>query len=52
MKYTLITKTGKIMQFFVQATAELYQQINGGVVITEEILVDNKSEICYNNGIQ
>ena len=40
MQYTLITKTGKIMQFYVQAVAELYQSINGGVVFTQQILVD------------
>lgn len=38
MQYTLITKTGKIMQFYIKATAELYQQINGGVVFTQQIL--------------
>ena len=38
MQYTLITKTGKVMQFYVKAVAELYQQINGGVVITQQVL--------------
>lgn len=38
MQYTLITKTGKIMQFYIKATAELYQQINGGVVFSQQIL--------------
>lgn len=37
MTYTLITKTGKIMQFYVQAVAELYQALNGGVIITKDI---------------
>jgi hypothetical protein len=40
MSYTLITSQGKIMQFYVKAVAELYQTINGGVVITQQILVD------------
>jgi hypothetical protein len=40
MQYTLITKTGKIMQFNVKAVAELYQVLNGGVVFTQQILVD------------
>lgn len=30
MQYTLITKSGKIMQFYVKAVAELYQQLHGG----------------------
>lgn len=48
MQYTLITKKGKIFTFFVKEVAENYQQIYGGTVITPEILVDNKSKICYN----
>ena len=40
MSYTLITKQGKVMQFYVKAVAELYQSLNGGVVITQQILVD------------
>ena len=40
MQYTLITNQGKIMQFYVKAVAELYQSLNGGVVITQQILVD------------
>jgi len=38
MTYTLITKTGKIMQFYVKSTAELYQSLNGGVVFTQQVL--------------
>jgi hypothetical protein len=38
MQYTLITKTGKIMQFYVKAVAEMYQALNGGVVISQQIL--------------
>ena len=37
MQYTLLTKNGKVMQFFVKAVAELYQTIYGGVVITQQI---------------
>jgi hypothetical protein len=48
MEYTLITKQGKIMQFYVKAVAELYQSLNGGVVITQQILVDVDTEVCYN----
>ena len=38
MTYTLITKQGKVLQFFVLAVAELYCTIYGGVVVTNEIL--------------
>lgn len=44
MQYTLITGKGQIMQFYVKAVAELYQTINGGVVFTQQILVDQKTE--------
>jgi hypothetical protein len=45
MQYTLITSQGKIMQFYVKAVAELYQSLNGGVVITQQILVDETVEV-------
>lgn len=48
MPYTLITKTGTVKQFYILAVAELYQSINGGVVITQQILVDEPVEIQYN----
>jgi hypothetical protein len=41
MKYTVITKTGKIQQFHILSVAELYRNLNGGVVFTQQILVDN-----------
>jgi hypothetical protein len=41
MKYTLITKTGKVYTFYVQALAETYQQAYGGKIVTDDILVDN-----------
>lgn len=44
MQYTLITSKGKIMQFYVKSVAELYQSINGGVVFTQQILVDQKTQ--------
>ena len=44
MQYTLITSKGQIMQFYVKAVAELYQTINGGVVFTQQILVDQKTQ--------
>ena len=48
MQYTLITKTGTIMQFYVKSVAELYQTINGGVVFTQQILVDTTAQTVYN----
>lgn len=38
MKYTLITKTGKVMCFYVKAVADMYLVINGGVLVEESIL--------------
>jgi hypothetical protein len=45
MQYTLITSKGTVMQFYVKAVADLYQSINGGVVITQQILVDETVEV-------
>ena len=40
MKYVLITKTGRVMCFYLKSVAELYQTINGGVLCCEEIEVE------------
>jgi hypothetical protein len=48
MKYTLITKQGQVMQFYVKSVAELYQSLNGGVVFTQQILVDEVAQNLYN----
>ena len=48
MNYTLITSQGKIMQFYVKSVAELYQVRLGGVVITQQILVDETAQTQYN----
>jgi len=48
MQYTLITSKGTIMQFYLKSVAELYQNINGGVVITQQILVDDSAQTVYN----
>jgi hypothetical protein len=45
MQYTLITSKGNIMQFYVKSVADLYQTLNGGVVITHQILVDETVEV-------
>jgi hypothetical protein len=38
MPFSLITSTGKVYTFYVKSVAELYQQIHGGVVITNQIV--------------
>jgi hypothetical protein len=43
LKYTLITKLGKIYTFSILDLAEKYQQAYGGVVITQQILLDTTS---------
>jgi hypothetical protein len=45
MKYTLITKNGRVMTFFLQAAARQFQQAYGGVVVTQQILIDEKSTV-------
>jgi hypothetical protein len=47
MKYTLITPKGSIKQFYTEAMANLYKELYGGVVITQQILVDNSADMDY-----
>lgn len=44
MTYTVITKLGKIQTFYLKEVADIYAQINGGVVVTPQILVDSSSQ--------
>jgi hypothetical protein len=44
MQYTLITMTGRVYTFFVLAVAETYQQAYGGVIVSDEILVDKVAQ--------
>jgi hypothetical protein len=44
MQYTLITKTGKIMQFYIKAVAETYQAGLGGVVFTQQVLKTQENQ--------
>jgi hypothetical protein len=44
MKYTVITSQGKIKQFYIESVAEMYVNLNGGVVFTQQILVDTTSQ--------
>jgi hypothetical protein len=45
MKFTLITSNGKVLTFFIRAVAETYQNAYGGIIVTDQILVDNKSKV-------
>jgi hypothetical protein len=38
MPYTLITRSGQIMQFYTESVAEMYRTINGGVVFSQQVL--------------
>jgi hypothetical protein len=40
MKYTLITAKGKVYCFYVKDIADMYQTLYGGVVFTQQVLVD------------
>ena len=44
MTYTLMTRTGRIMQFFLLSAAQEFQAAFGGVVISQHVLtqVDTK----------
>jgi hypothetical protein len=44
MNYTVITGQGKIKQFYIHSVAELYRNLNGGVVFTQQILVDTTAQ--------
>lgn len=45
MKYTLITRKGKIMCFYIQGMAELYQQLHGGVIVVETVMTEVEKEM-------
>jgi hypothetical protein len=38
MKYTLLLKNGKLLQFYLLSVAEMYKNIYGGVIITDDVL--------------
>ena len=41
MPFSLITSTGKVYTFYIKAVADLYQQIHGGVVFTDQIVAQS-----------
>jgi hypothetical protein len=46
MKYTLITGKGKIMLFYIQGLAETYQNLYGGVIVTEAVMTEVEKEVA------
>lgn len=40
MQYTVITKQGTIYTFYIRAVAETYVRAYGGILMTNDILVD------------
>ena len=51
MQYTLITRKGTVMQFYIKAVAECYKQSLGGVVFTESVLDTVKQEQVYQQSL-
>ena len=49
MKFTLITRNGKVLTFFLQAVAETFQQAYGGTLLTNDILKQKETEPVYQN---
>ena len=45
MSYTLMSNR-KVQTFYIKAVAELYQQIYGGIIVTNDLLND---ELVYND---
>lgn len=45
MKYTLITPQGRVLTFFIKATAEIFQQAYGGTLITDQIYAEAYAEL-------
>ena len=46
MNYTLITRKGQVMRFYVLGVAKLYQQLYGGKIVTDDILVDKTNKVA------
>jgi hypothetical protein len=38
MTYTLLTSKGRLMRFYVESVATMYQRLYGGVVFTSQVL--------------
>ena len=46
MKYTVITKQGKVMTFFIKSVAQTYVQAFGGVLFTADVLNTVEAEFA------
>jgi Ni2+-binding GTPase involved in maturation of urease and hydrogenase len=44
MQYTLITGNGKVLTFFIKAVAEMYQKAYSGIIITNDIVLQEDTE--------
>ena len=44
MSYTVLTKQGFLYVFSIKEMADIYQRAYGGVVFTQQILVDNPTQ--------
>lgn len=40
MKYTVITKMGKVKQFYIKAVAEMFVSLHGGTLIGEQLIAE------------
>lgn len=47
MKYTVITKQGKVYTFFIKAVAETYLQAYGGVLMSNNIVIETNTAVQY-----
>lgn len=47
MEYTLILKSGKIMTFYLRATADCFQNIYGGTLVWNT-KIESADTPCYN----
>ena len=47
MKFTLITRNGKVFTFFVKAVAETFQQAYGGTLFTGSILTTETQDETF-----
>ena len=45
MRFTLINSRGQVRVFHVKAVAELYQQLEGGVLITDQLYAEAYAEL-------
>lgn len=48
MKYTVITRAGFVHVFYIREMVDIYLAAYGGVLVTDEILVDTTEEPVYN----